>query len=367
MSLLKSFLSPKAKNEVYGDQEPQVGFKLVFNSNTGEMVVKVLGAKQLPTSYGITKPQGYLMKVTVFPQKEKFETKIVEQSWPTFDDEYTFKIQAASKYGDCLKGKFISFTAYAILYGEQNNQPGNKNFLDRIMTFAGGKKKESRTRKSFRHSLNNRRTVGSVTYNLEMKNFTIKLGDDVVCTPEIWRGLKEISSGVMNNSSWHPSIPEILQFLHEEKSVYFSKDNRKGSVEVTMSYSLSEAGNNDLIEVSVSKLRCNVQTMEEHERLGGKLYLKISAFEMDDVIQKIKSDKFDPTISLKLEKSSAKLRVKVDEHSCSQLRILIKLMCTPPLGHKLELGKIEIDKRSDIWKKMMESPMVPITKVINLD
>lgn len=95
--------------------------------------------------------------------------------------------------------------------------------------------------------------------------------------------------------------------------------------------------------------------------------MKISAFEMDDVIQKMKSDKFDPTISLKLEKKSAKLKVKVDEQSCTQLKILVKLMCTPLLGHKLELGRIEIDSRSDIWKDMMKSPMIPITKVLNLE
>ncbi|KAK9870630.1 hypothetical protein WA026_008192 [Henosepilachna vigintioctopunctata] len=345
MSLLKNFLSSKTKNEVYGDQEPQIGFQVNYNTLFGEISVKVLGAKQLPTSYGNTKPQGYLMKVTVFPQKEKFETKLVEQSWPTFDEEFKFKIQSQSSYTDCLKGKFISFTAYAILYGEHKTKNDEKTLISRLISFAGGNKgTDNRSRRSLRHSLNNRRTIGSVTYNLEMRNFNIKIGENVVSTPEIWRGLKEISGGVVNTQ----------------------KDNKKGSVEVTMLYAVSEEGNKDLIEVSVSKLRCNVQTMEEHERLGGKLYLKISAFEMDDVIQKMKSDKFDPTISLKLEKTSAKLKVKVDEHSCNQLRILIKLMCTPLLGHKLELGKLEIDSKSPIWKEMMQSPMMPVTNVIHL-
>ncbi|XP_044751437.1 uncharacterized protein LOC123311488 [Coccinella septempunctata] len=347
MSLLKHLRGTKAKPEVYGDVEPQVGFKLAYNSRTGEVSVKVLGAKQLPTSYGTTKTQGYLIKLTVFPQKDKFETKIVEQSWPTFDEEYKFKIQSNSTSGDSLKGKFVSFTAYALLYGEQEKRKENTTFISRFVALTGfhRQKRDSRIRKSFRSSLSNRRTIGSVTYNLELKNFSVRISDDVRSTPEIWRGLKEISSGVVNNS----------------------KDNKKGSVEVTMLYTVSEEGNKDIIEIGVSKLRCTVQTMEEHERLGGKLYLKISAFEMDDVIQKMKSDKFDPTISLKLEKKSARLKVKVDEYSCTQLRILIKLMCTPLLGHKLELGRIEIDSRSDIWKDMMKTPMVAITKVINLE
>lgn len=69
------------------------------------------------------------------------------------------------------------------------------------MAFAGGKpKRDISVRKSFRHSLSNRRTIGSVTYNLEMKNFSVRLTDDASSTPEIWRGLKEISSGVVNNA-----------------------------------------------------------------------------------------------------------------------------------------------------------------------
>lgn len=63
MSVLKHFRSSKAKDEIYGDPEPQVGFKLAFNTKTGEITVKVMGAKQLPTSYGSAKTQGYLIKV----------------------------------------------------------------------------------------------------------------------------------------------------------------------------------------------------------------------------------------------------------------------------------------------------------------
>lgn len=45
---------------------------------------------------------------------------------------------------------------------------------------------------------------------------------------------------------------------------------KKGSLEVTMSYSISEDGTNDTIEVGLSKLRCSMQTMQQHEKLGGK-------------------------------------------------------------------------------------------------
>lgn len=36
-----------------------------------------------------------------------------------------------------------------------------------------------------------------------------------------------------------------------------------------MTYSESEDGFNDTIEVSLQKMRCSMQTMQEHEKLGG--------------------------------------------------------------------------------------------------
>lgn len=36
-----------------------------------------------------------------------------------------------------------------------------------------------------------------------------------------------------------------------------------------MTYSESEDGFNDTIELSLLKMRCSMQTMQEHEKLGG--------------------------------------------------------------------------------------------------
>lgn len=47
-------------------------------------------------------------------------------------------------------------------------------------------------------------------------------------------------------------------------------DNNKGSIEITMNYSLSEDGKNDMIFLSVSRLRFTIQTMETHENYTGK-------------------------------------------------------------------------------------------------
>lgn len=48
--------------------------------------------------------------------------------------------------------------------------------------------------------MNSRRTLGAVTYNLDKGTFNQKIGDKVISTPDIWREVKEISSGVPTQS-----------------------------------------------------------------------------------------------------------------------------------------------------------------------
>lgn len=49
-------------------------------------------------------------------------------------------------------------------------------------------------------NMNNRRTVGAVTYNLDKKLFTQKLRNGVISTPDIWRPIAEITSGIQTQS-----------------------------------------------------------------------------------------------------------------------------------------------------------------------
>lgn len=101
--------------------------------------------------------------------------------------------------------------------------------------------------------------------------------------------------------------------------------------------------------------------------VSGQLYIKITAFEYDDLIQKMKSDKFDPTISLKLEANTATLRATVNNDNLEQVKILIRLISKNILGKKVVLGKIEIDSKSTFWKEIVAQPLVPITKMINFE
>ncbi|KAJ8977425.1 hypothetical protein NQ317_009678 [Molorchus minor] len=187
--------------------EPQIGFKVSFCEVTKELKVKVIGARQLPTDYGNIKPRGYLVKVTVFPQKEKFETKTVKESWPTINEEFTFQlILPLKRFDDYFKGKFVSFTIYAVL-GEEEEKPKEKpkgmlkrflslNDTDVFIRHNSFRRVPSIRRSSYKPSLCNRRTVGAVTYTLDSKIFTQKLRNDFVSTPDVWRSVKEITSGI---------------------------------------------------------------------------------------------------------------------------------------------------------------------------
>lgn len=99
----------------------------------------------------------------------------------------------------------------------------------------------------------------------------------------------------------------------------------------------------------------------------GQLYIKITAFEDEDLIQKMKSDKFDPTLSLKLEANTSTLRATVNNNNLEEVKILIRMISKNILGKKVLLGKIEIDSKSNFWKEIVAQPLVPITKMINFE
>lgn len=53
------------EGSVCGDNNsvPQLGFKVSFDEEKSEIKAKVIGARQLPTDFGSSKPRGYLVKV----------------------------------------------------------------------------------------------------------------------------------------------------------------------------------------------------------------------------------------------------------------------------------------------------------------
>ncbi|CAH1118024.1 unnamed protein product [Phaedon cochleariae] len=341
---------------------PQIGFRVSFSEEDKALRVKVIGARGLPTDYGSVRPRGYLVKVTFYPTKEKFETKTNKDSWPTINEEFTCNLIIPTKRfsDEYFKGKFVSFTVYAVLGKEMEEDETlekPKSILKRYLSINEGeqfftlrsgslKRIGSQRRSSYTSSaVSNRRTIGAVTYNLDRKLFTQKLRNGVISTPDIWRNITEIASGIQSQP----------------------RDGTKGSIELTLQYGLSEDGKNDVVEVTVTKFRCSIQTMQYHEKVGGQLYIKITAFEDEDLLQKMKSDKFDPTISLKLESSASTLRANVNKYNIEHVNIMIRLMSKNMVGKKVLLGKVEFDSKSAFWKEIVASPGVAITKMINFE
>lgn len=144
----------------------------------------------------------------LFPGKEKFETKLQKESWPVFNQDFIFELPSKSnRFEEQLSGKFVVFTVYAILenfrQSEESSQKSKlfstksfRNFFEKPAPRSPLRRADSE-RRSDRMSLYKRRTVGAVTYNLDNKTFTQKLRNYCVGTPDIWRPVKSISSGLV--------------------------------------------------------------------------------------------------------------------------------------------------------------------------
>lgn len=376
--------------------QPEVGFKILYCEEKKQLVVKVIGARHLPTLYGTTRPQGYLIKIRVSPGREKYETQIVKEADPIFNQEFNFDLQDNLKrIDDVFSGRFVMFTVYALLENEEEKGKlkRKESFSKQLKNFIGGNDQEdfirekrssyknsdrnsdidrnsgrnsssrssdrnsdSENRFSFsrlsgkgtrfsrnRMSLNNRRTVGAVTYNLESKMFTQRVRHNCIGTLDVWREIQNISSGILTEA----------------------RESNKGSVEITMCYSNSEDGNNEMAEINLSRLRCSMQTMQEHERYGGSLYLKMTAYEYDVLIATWKSDRFEPTISMKIEPKTATLQAVFRNYNVGNIRVVIRILCKNMLAKKILLGKYEVDGNSDIWKQIIASPNTPVTQMVN--
>lgn len=59
--------------------------------------------------------------------------------------------------------------------------------------------------------------------------------------------------------------------------------------------------------LSLSRLRCSLQTMHEHEGLKGQMYLKMSVVDGGRVTHFWKSDRFAPTVSMKFSPETARV------------------------------------------------------------
>jgi hypothetical protein len=180
------------------------------------------------------------LQVKLFPGEAKFESQAQDTSWPVWNEEFKFQLNVkkttkktpeTSYPVSQLSGYFISLTIYAILenvadtkkkaieskYADQKNAPkGNegettsKGSFKNIMSSFTSSTKE--TVSAPRTAASKRRTIGSATWTLDAKLFQNDLKHDLIGTPDIWRPIEQLSTGVAPTNG-AVSINTIISFV----------------------------------------------------------------------------------------------------------------------------------------------------------
>lgn len=204
----------------------------------------------------------------LIPSKENFETTSKNESWPQWNEEFTFHLRKETKikFGkskvveeEINGSKFIVVTLYAVLEdkpliatekkeadkeknsspakdtakkGGKKGQEGSSNdhqdgSKSKIFGqfFSRGQDKNSDAQINERKIFDKRRTVGATTISLDSKNFMIKPPKSKhasdVSTGDLWRPLRPISSGISiaddkvrpdecNKSFYYHSLNQII-------------------------------------------------------------------------------------------------------------------------------------------------------------
>ncbi|KOC61804.1 hypothetical protein WH47_03061 [Habropoda laboriosa] len=379
--------------------EPEVGIRIVHSMNEKALHVTVLGARHLPQNFGFTRVNSYVVKVKLIPGKEKFETTSKNESWPLWNEDFTFHLrkETKQKFGktkvieeEINGSRFIVATLYAILEDKpliatdkkeaekektalsptkelakkankkkdgqgassENQEPTKNKLFSQF--FGKGTDKVTETSVTERKLYEKRRTVGATTISLDPKNFTSKPAKPKhpsdVWTGDLWRPLRPISSGILGA---------------DEK-----KENRKGQVELSLCQEKSdknEEGSEKLV-LSLHRLRCSLQTMHEHETLKGQMYIKMSVVDNGRVTHFWKSDRFAPCVSMKFAPDLA--AVVADnpyQGALKDVSFVIKFVSKNKMGKKTTVGHFVIGpdvggSYGEQWKQALAKPGQQITK-----
>lgn len=403
MARIKSFIDTGLKTvstplDRTVNLEPEIGIRIVHSINEKALNVTVLGARHLPQNFGFTRVNSYVVKVKLIPGKEKFETTSKNESWPQWNEEFTFLLrkETKQKFGktkvieeEINGSRFIVATLYAILEDKpliatdkkeaekdktsspvkespkkagkkkdgqaassENQEPTKNKLFSQI--FGKSSEKNAETTPVERRMYDKRRTVGATTISLDPKNFTMKPvkpkhGSDV-STGDMWRPLRPITSGISGA---------------EER-----RENKKGQVELSLCQEKSdkrEEGSERLI-LSLHRLRCSLQTMHEHEALRGQMYIKISVVDNGRVTHFWKSDRFAPCVSMKFAPDMAKVMADNPyQGALKNVSFVIKFVSKNKMGKKTTVGHLAIGPDvggpyGEQWKQALAKPGQQIMK-----
>ncbi|XP_014214429.1 uncharacterized protein LOC106643703 [Copidosoma floridanum] len=385
--------------------EPEIGIRIVHSPDDKSLRVTVLGARHLPQNFGFTRVNSYVVKIKLIPGKDKHETTTRNESWPQWNEEFVFPLRKETKvkFGknkvveeEIGASKFVVATLYAILEDKPLIATDKKeNEKDKANTGAGrdkkdgGKKKDAKQQQdpsscqsastmqskgaskllnqffgkgsdkigepagqeSARKAFEKRRTIGATSIPLDPRNFTSKpvkpKHPQDVSTGDMWRTLKPISSGISGA---------------EER-----RENKKGQVELSLCQEKREAGNGRLV-LTMHRLRCSLQSMQEHEALKGHMYIKMSVVDTGRVTYFWKSDRFAPCVSMKFDPGRAQVMIDNPyEGALKDVCFVVKFVAKNKIGKKVTVGHFVIGPEvggpySEMWKQALAKPGQQVSK-----
>ncbi|KAJ6625245.1 hypothetical protein Bhyg_16462, partial [Pseudolycoriella hygida] len=271
----KNYRSNKTKR-LYESLDPEVGFRLKLTPgdkqkassshdstyNGPELIVHVIGARHLPSIFGLKRVEGYAMKdeklklqqsflarhwkaralvknirysylnlkVKLFPGTLRFDSTIQTSSWPTFNESFKFPMESTTKSAFKFRGKasesqdqslperlfkghFVVITVFALLEIPLGARSSIRLRLEKfrrksvnLLQESGKTDKDKSTEVAENDIMKlttseTRRNIGSVTYFLDHKVFEENRRNGIFETDEFWLPIKDISVSSTTQSS----------------------------------------------------------------------------------------------------------------------------------------------------------------------
>lgn len=408
--------------------EPEVGFELTlepkstsngstssdtkFKSGVPELNVHLIGARHLPSLFGLKTVQGYVIKVKVFPGSTRYDSNIQTSSWPKFNENFKFLMGSETKSSikrytkevnpfenlpqKVFDGHFVVFTVYALLElppgegfnrfrGTYRSLKEKSGFLLKNKTEANGTKKENDKKEEDSSVITltkseSRRNIGSVTCFLDPKIFKENVRTGQFSTEELWLPIKDISvttSKTTNiNTSLKGQIELILEICEEDKSEATTSndklpDSKKqwslNEVKRKITTKTSKIPKELQLKLTTSRMRCPIKVKEEFESIAGLIYVKTTIFEHNILSTSWKCEMFPPSLSSRWDASTSTLTLPLssDPTCIDNISIKTTVATKNKMGRKVVLGSVFIGPKTsgqfyEHWANAMTSRNQPV-------
>lgn len=175
---------------------------------------------------------------------EKFETELRSESWPIYNQEFTFHLDSKNDVDQQISGKFLVLTAYAILENneetasDQSSEYTNENFVSKFqrnianlfdkkttgnerLTPTKSTKSESPKKHENLMTFEKRRTIGSVTFSIQNSQFTKAASNFSKTTDDIWKNLENMRITTPNTAS--PTSPNTEAVCIPKVNIYYHR------------------------------------------------------------------------------------------------------------------------------------------------